>query len=118
MEDFYTRLGVSQDADTVQIKKAFREKVKQVHPDTIHVDEDKPKAAELFIKIKTAYDILADTNKRKEYDEQLRRQEKLQTRREKFEQAARQGKVAKDWAEIIIEFQTIMQIISNITKTP
>jgi hypothetical protein len=48
----YDRLGLDPDADTDAVKRAYREKVKEVHPDTEGGDED------AFKRIKTAYERL------------------------------------------------------------
>jgi len=63
--DYYTLLGVSPEADTSEIKKAFREKAYEVHPDTSaqgHDDLDK------FVRLKTSYQTLSDPVMRKHYD--------------------------------------------------
>ena len=63
--DYYTLLGVSPEADTSEIKKAFRKKVYEVHPDTSvqgHGDNEK------FVRLKTAYQTLSDPVLRKHYN--------------------------------------------------
>ena len=63
--DHYHLLGISPEADSSEIKKAFREKAYEVHPDTSaqgHDDLDK------FIRLKTAYQTLSDPVMRKHYD--------------------------------------------------
>ncbi len=47
-------LGVSQNASKTEIKKAFREAAKELHPD----HSDSPEAAEAFARIKEAHDAL------------------------------------------------------------
>jgi molecular chaperone DnaJ len=63
MEDFYGVLGVKENATQEEIKKVYRKLVKENHPDK-GGDEEK------FKKISTAYDVLGDENKRKQYDQQ------------------------------------------------
>ncbi len=63
--DYYTLLGVSPEADISEIKKAFREKVYEVHPDTSvqgHGDSDQ------FIRLKAAYQTLSDPVLRTHYN--------------------------------------------------
>ncbi len=63
MEDYYDILGVSENASQEDIKKAFRQKAKEYHP-------DKGGNEDLFKKINAAYDILSDENKKRDYDNQ------------------------------------------------
>ena len=65
-KDYYELLGVSRDADTDTIKKAYRKLAKKYHPDT---NSGNPQAAEMFKKITEAYSVLSDEKKRKEYDQ-------------------------------------------------
>ncbi|GGL62128.1 molecular chaperone DnaJ [Halocalculus aciditolerans] len=77
-ETFYDALGVSKDADESEIKTAYREKVKQYHPDV----SDEPDAEEQFKKIQKAKEVLTDEEKRQAYD---------QLGHERFEQAEKRG---------------------------
>ena len=63
MTDFYTILGVSENATPDEIKKAYRKLANQHHPDK-GGDQDK------FKDISVAYDTLGDAQKRAEYDQQ------------------------------------------------
>jgi len=63
--DYYNLLGVSPAADTSEIKKAFREKAYEVHPDTSakgHGDSEK------FVELNTAYQTLCDPVLREHYN--------------------------------------------------
>ena len=63
--DFYKILGVSRNANTNQIKKAYRKLAKELHPDR---NTDDPKANEKFQNLGAAYEALSDADKRKLYD--------------------------------------------------
>jgi molecular chaperone DnaJ len=62
--DYYEVLGVSRDASTEDIKKAFRKLAFQYHPDRNKDDG----ASERFKEVSEAYEILSDTDKRAAYD--------------------------------------------------
>jgi curved DNA-binding protein CbpA len=66
--DYYELLGVSRDADPSEIKKAFRKKVIEVHPDTGDQISDSGRE---FISLQTAYQILSDPLLRQQYEENL-----------------------------------------------
>ncbi len=63
-EDFYDILGVSQGASEEEIDEAYREKVREYHPDV----SDDPDAEEKFKKAKTAKEVLTDEEQRQMYD--------------------------------------------------
>ena len=63
--DYYTLLGVSPGAATAEIKKAFRKKAYEVHPDTsAQGNGDREK----FVELNTAYQTLCDPLLRKHYN--------------------------------------------------
>jgi curved DNA-binding protein CbpA len=64
-KDHYQLLGVPRSASTAQIKKAFRRKAVDVHPDKHPGDK---RAADKFARLAEAHDTLSDKAKRKEYD--------------------------------------------------
>ncbi len=66
MEDLYQILGVPRDASQAEIKKVYRQLVRQYHPDT---NRDNPDAEEKFKKINAAYSVLGDPEKRARYDQ-------------------------------------------------
>ena len=62
-KDYYKTLGVPSTATAKEITSAYRKLAKKHHPDTNPGDD------ELFKEISSAYDVLGDADKRKEYDE-------------------------------------------------
>ena len=66
--DYYELLGISQHAGIADIKKAFRLKVREVHPDT---SRRGMKSNREFIQLKKAYQILRDPVLRHQYDQSL-----------------------------------------------
>lgn len=63
-KDYYATLGVSKDASEAEIKKAFRARARETHPDV----NDAHDAEEQFKAINEAYDVLSDPQKRQMYD--------------------------------------------------
>jgi len=61
--DYYEVLGVSKDASADEIKKAFRRKAVELHPDKQGGDEEK------FKELNEAYEVLKDQSKRQRYDQ-------------------------------------------------
>jgi molecular chaperone DnaJ len=68
-KDFYQVLGVPDTASQDDIKKAYRKLAKQYHPDA---NPNNAKASERFKEVSEAHSTLADSEKRKQYD-QMRR---------------------------------------------
>lgn len=62
-KDYYNILGVGKNASQEEIKKAFRKKAHQCHPDKQGGDEQK------FKEINEAYQVLGDAKKRAQYDQ-------------------------------------------------
>lgn len=62
--DYYEVLGISRDASADEVKRAFRRKARQYHPDA----NKEPGAPEMFKEANEAYEILSDPQKRAAYD--------------------------------------------------
>jgi curved DNA-binding protein CbpA len=64
MKDYYKILEINFDADITEVKKAYRRLAMQYHPDK----NKAPDAAQRFIEITEAYEVLCDTSKKAYYD--------------------------------------------------
>ncbi len=65
-KDFYEILGISKSADAAQIKKAYRKKAIEFHPDK---NPDDAAAEENFKAAAEAYEVLSDPQKKAKYDQ-------------------------------------------------
>ncbi len=63
--DYYKILGVERQASEEDIKKAYRRKARECHPD---LNPHNKTAEDQFKRIQEAYDVLSDTEKRGKYD--------------------------------------------------
>lgn len=64
--DCYAVLGVPPDADQDEIKAAFRARALECHPNRVEADE--AAAREEFVRVRKAFEVLSDPQKRAAYD--------------------------------------------------
>ncbi|HOY33326.1 MAG TPA: J domain-containing protein [Bacteroidales bacterium] len=76
--DYYKILGVPYDAASEEIKKAFKEKALQFHPDVYKGEH----AGEIFQILNTAYHTLIDPARRRRYNLELKFPDSFTTKKE------------------------------------
>ncbi|MGB2982977.1 MAG: molecular chaperone DnaJ [Candidatus Bipolaricaulia bacterium] len=64
--DYYETLGLAKEAGEAEIKKAYRQKAKELHPDRNPKNRKESEAE--FKRVAEAYEILSDPQKRAQYD--------------------------------------------------
>ena len=112
MPDYYAVLGISEDATQEEIKDAFRERALECHPDRAS-DGREAAAKEEFVRVKEAFELLSDPEKRAAYDAAEGQREKDAVaaenhetgRRRSYKEAwrARQGKRGLGVSQVILE---------------
>ena len=63
--DYYETLGIAKGANADEIKKAYRRKAKELHPDR---NADNPASEGLFKEANEAYEVLKNNDKKAAYD--------------------------------------------------
>jgi DnaJ-class molecular chaperone len=73
IDNYYTALGVVETASPSEIKLAYRNLLKKIHPDTVSTLSPSLQrmAADATKEIIEAYSVLSDENKRRRYDQQI-----------------------------------------------
>jgi curved DNA-binding protein CbpA len=69
MINYYEVLGIAQTSTAQEIKKSFRKRAKEIHPD-VRPDEERRSEEEMRLLL-AAYEVLSDIEKRDEYDRSL-----------------------------------------------
>ncbi len=64
----YAALGIGPSASAAEVRRAYRDQARQVHPDV----NPSPDAARQFAALQSAYEILSDPARRRTYDEAVR----------------------------------------------
>ena len=65
--DYYALLGLRRDASSEEIRRAYYNAARRLHPDKTNSAQD----SELFLEIQEAYKVLAELKKRAKYDASL-----------------------------------------------
>ncbi|KAI1142521.1 DnaJ-domain-containing protein [Hypoxylon sp. FL0543] len=96
--DLYKVLGVESTASLDDIKKAYRDLCKRVHPDKAEGGST-PENNARFQQIQEAWEILRDEVLRREYDDYRANGAKDSSHREARDDSGRRHRTRKDWEE-------------------
>jgi curved DNA-binding protein CbpA len=85
-DDPYSVLGISRDANSEQIKSAYRKLALRFHPDKASAAaNEKDNSKEMFCKISNAYSVLSDDRRRAAYD-RYGHAENIRSEQQQYEQ--------------------------------
>ncbi len=101
MDSHYDILGLAQSASFDEVKKAYRRLAQKYHPDKNR--NDPVRSAEMFTRVRRAYDILMSPDARRQHDDELAREAvfeaELKRRRNAYADARHAySSNPKDWA--------------------
>ncbi|MBD2667498.1 hypothetical protein B6N60_01678 [Richelia sinica FACHB-800] len=119
----YETLKVNPHASQAEIKQAYRRLVKLFHPDSNQETADH----EEIIKINAAYEVLSDTQSRRNYDQTLQysqkarveRQERTHTAQKRYKSTRQSGKDADEKVEEWLRevYQPVNRLLCNILNS-
>ncbi|VDP77454.1 unnamed protein product [Echinostoma caproni] len=69
MEDPYQVLGVTSNATAEEIRSAYYEQSKRVHPDRSNAENSNRASSEAFLRLSDAYSLLSNPSSRRMYDQ-------------------------------------------------
>ncbi|PPQ62908.1 hypothetical protein CVT24_006306 [Panaeolus cyanescens] len=101
--NFYQILGVNRTASAEDVKRAYKRRALETHPDKLEpilTDKQKEEAEQLFHSVQEAFEVLGDPIKRHMYDKQLTKRLEAAAM---MEEAARRDKERAEWARQIKE---------------
>ncbi|WP_145635573.1 DnaJ C-terminal domain-containing protein [Neorhizobium alkalisoli] len=100
MRDPYSLLGVKRNANSDEIKAAWRTKAKSIHPDH---NQDDPEAGSRFAEVGQAYELLKDPQRRQRYDKAAEMQQTYMQQRQSAREAEARARAARANAEKVME---------------
>lgn len=113
--NLYELIGVQVDATEKEIRKAYRRKALECHPDK---NPDNPKANELFNELSIALEILTDTIARNAYDKILNAKKAAELRNQQIDSKRRKIKADLEKREYEANYKQHKQKSSyNIEKS-
>ncbi len=99
MKNYYEILGVKRNATLEEIKKAYRELVRQYHPDVGETSD-----VERFLEVQEAFEVLSSSERRKVYDEKIKQ---LERQYHEYHLRESLGHLLSDLEMFLHEFDTL-----------